>query len=177
MKNKFSQTDGILSREKTRKLTLSALLVSVAIIFGYIEHLIPFDLGIPGIKLGLANITVITVLYLLGAKEAFIVSLLRIFICFLLFGSIYSLTYSLLGGLMSLAAMLFMKKLNKFSIVGVSILGGIIHNIGQLIVAVMLVKSLSISLYLPILLIAGALTGATVGVVSVIVIDKIKKIS
>jgi len=177
MKKLTRETDIDIKKEKTKKLTLSALLVSVAIIFGYIEHLLPFDFGIPGIKLGLANITVIIVLYLIGEKEAFLISLLRILICFLLFGNIYSFAYSLAGGIFSLCIMSLMKRFKIFSIVGISICGGVAHNIAQLSVALLLVKSLSIALYLPILLTSGAITGTCIGLISKLIIPKIKKIS
>lgn len=167
MKNKRS--------EAIKKLTLSALLVSLAVVFGYVEHLIPFDFGIPGIKLGLANVAVIIVLYIISTERAFTVSVLRVIICFLLFGSIYSLAYSLVGGLVSLIIMCFMKKAKIFSVVGVSICGGIAHNIGQLIVAVFLVRNLSIALYLPVLLISGAITGAIIGLIATAVIHRINK--
>ena len=177
MKKQPFRSDGAESVGKTQRLTLCALLVSLSLVFSYIEHIIPFDLGIPGIKLGLANVAVIMVLYLFGAKDAFVVSLLRIFISFLLFGSIYSLAYSLAGGVLSFALMLLMKKLRAFSIVGVSICGGIVHNVAQLAVAVIVLGSVSIALYLPVLLISGAITGAIIGVLAQLVISKIKKIS
>ena len=177
MKKHSQKNDDNINREKIGKLTISALLVSMAIICGYIEHLIPFDFGIPGIKLGLANITVIIVLYLIGTKEAFLISLLRILICFLLFGNVYSFAYSLAGGIFSLCIMCLMKRFKIFTVTGISICGGVTHNIAQILVAVLFVKSLSIALYLPVLLISGAIMGACIGIISALIIPKIKKIS
>ena len=161
-----------------KKYTRLSLLIALSVVLNLIESMIPIFNGfIPGLKLGLANITVIIVLYLLGTKEAFLISMLRILICFLLFGNIYSLSYSLAGGMLSLLVMCLMKRLKIFSIIGISICGGVAHNIAQILVAVLFVKSLSIALYLPVLLISGAITGACIGIISTLTIPKIKKIS
>lgn len=165
-----------LTSSKSAALCTAALMTAVGLVLGYIEHIIPFDFGIPGIKLGLANLAVVSVMYLIGAKSAITVSLSRIFLSSLLFGNPFSLIYSLAGGLLSVLIMLCAKRFFKFSCIGVSILGGVFHNIGQIAVAAIILDSLNILLYLPILLIAGALTGAIIGVISLSVIKKLNKL-
>ncbi len=159
-----------------QKLTLISLFSAAAIVFGYIEFMIPFDFGIPGIKLGLANLITVLLLYTFDTRMALSVSLIRIFITALLFGSLYSLAYSLVGGILSFTIMSLTKKVKDFSAVGVSIAGGILHNIGQLIVAIITFGVAEIGFYLPILLAAGAITGTIIGICSLPIINKIKKI-
>ena len=120
---------------RIRKTAFMGLFLALAMICSYIETLIPFSVGIPGIKLGLANIVVVLMLYSVGTKEALLVSLLRIVLVGILFGNAFSILYSLSGGILSLLVMFLMKKTDKFSCVSVSITGGISHNIGQIIVA------------------------------------------
>ncbi|MBQ7384089.1 MAG: Gx transporter family protein, partial [Clostridia bacterium] len=112
-------------------MAMTALFASLSIVFGYIEHLIPFDFGIPGVKLGLANLVVVIMLYTFSKGQTFLVLLVRIFVCSMLFGNIYSLLYSLVGGAFSFAVMCLLKKIKGFSPVGISIGGGVAHNIGQ----------------------------------------------
>ena len=161
---------------KTQRIALCALFTSVSIIFGYIEFLIPFNFGIPGVKLGLANLIVVVLLYVSDLKTTVITSALRIFISALLFGSFYSFLYSLIGGILSLTVMSLIKRIQGFTPIGVSISGGVAHNIGQLLVAFLTFGVSEIFFYLPILLIAGALTGGLIGVCSLPVIKKLNKI-
>lgn len=149
-----------------RSLAFAAVLAALAIVLGYVEHLIPLPIGIYGIKLGLANLAVVLSLYLLGARHAFAVNAVRIAVSALLFGSVVSLAYSICGGLVSLLLMTLAKKYLHFSCVGVSIIGGITHNASQLCVAVLLVSNLRIAFYLPVLIAVGAVTGAIIGVLS-----------
>lgn len=151
---------------RLRALSLSALLASLAIVLSYVEHLVPLPIGIYGIKLGLANLAVVLALYLLGAKYAFLINALRIAISALLFGNPASLAYSVCGGLVSLALMTLAKKHLRLGTAGVSIIGGISHNAAQLCVAVLLVSNLKIAFYLPVLIAAGAITGALIGALS-----------
>jgi heptaprenyl diphosphate synthase len=155
-------------------------MTSLAIVFGYIEHLIPMPFGIYGIKLGIANLVVITMLYSLNAYSAFTINMLRIILCSMLFGSFTSFWYSLVGGLLSFAVMLILKRTNKLSPMGVSICGAISHNIGQITVAIILLDEFKIALYLPVLLITGAITGAIIGLIAIPIIklpifNKVKK--
>ncbi len=159
----------------TRTLSMTALFASLSIVFGYIEHLIPFDFGIPGVKLGLSNLIIVIMLYTFSWRQAFFVLLVRIFVSSILFGNIYSLGYSLAGGILSFAVMCLIKHIKGFSFIGVSISGGVSHNIGQLIVAVWALNSPNIALYLPVLLISGAVTGALIGIIASPIINRLKK--
>ena len=158
---------------KTQRVAICALFTSLAIVFGYIEYLIPFNFGIPGVKLGLANLITVTVLYTLGNKEAVTVSVMRVFCTALLFGNLYSFAYSLVGATLSILIMMAVKKLSFFSSVGASVCGGVLHNIGQLLVAVVVIDSLNVLFYLPVLLISGALTGAIIGICTLPVMKKL----
>ena len=159
--------------KKTKAVALGGALTALALVFGYIEHLIPFNIGIYGVKLGLSNIVTVVTLYLLGRRSSLAVNLLRIMLSSLLFGNTMSLAYSLAGGVLSCALMIFIYTFDKgqrLSPVGVSICGGIAHNIGQLAVALVAVSNLKVACFLPVLLAVGALTGALIGVVSLAII-------
>ncbi|MDO5573341.1 MAG: Gx transporter family protein [bacterium] len=157
-----------------KKVAYLGIFASLAILCGYIETLIPFPFGIPGMKLGLANIMTVTILYLFGTKEAAAVSAVRILVVSMLFGSLYSMLYSLAGAVLSLIMMLLMKKVKRFSITGVSISGGIAHNIGQIFVAVLVVSEIRLTSYIPFLIISGAVTGLLNGIISGILVQRLQ---
>ncbi len=150
----------------TKRVAYCAMLTALAMIFGYVEALIPFGLGIPGVKLGLANIVIVLALYLLPAYQAFAIQLMRIVLVSFLFGNLSMMLYSLAGGILSFLVMLIVKRGDAFSITGVSIAGGVSHNIGQLIVAVLVVRNLKIAFYLPVLIMAGLITGCLIGMLA-----------
>ena len=158
-----------------KSLTVTALFASLSLVFGYIEHLLPFDLGIPGVKLGLANLIIVIMMYTFSVRQSFLVLLIRIFLSAMLFGNIFSLWYSLAGGILSFLTMLLLKKLGGFSSVGVSIGGGVAHNVGQLTVALLLLESPAIAFYLPVLLVSGAVTGAVIGLTATPIIKRLKE--
>ena len=160
---------------RIRKTAFMGLFLALAMICSYIETLIPFSVGIPGIKLGLANIVVVLMLYSVGTKEALLVSLLRIVLVGILFGNAFSILYSLSGGILSFLVMFLIKKTDKFSCV--SITGGISHNIGQIIVAAWIVNSCNVFFYVPVLLFAGLVTGLLIGVIAKEVIVRLKNIT
>lgn len=162
--------------KKTKKIALLGLTVSLAMIMSYIEVLFPLSFAVPGIKMGLANIVIVFVLYRMSLKDACIVSLIRVFLVALLFGNTMSLAYSLAGAVLSLALMALLKKTEKFSVVGVSISGGVMHNAGQILMAVILMGTAQIAYYLPVLIITGTITGVGIGLVAALVIDRVKKI-
>lgn len=162
---------------RIRKTAFMGLFLALAMICSYIETLIPFSVGIPGIKLGLANIVVVLMLYSVGIKEALLVSVLRIVLVGILFGNAFSILYSLSGGILSFLVMFLMKKTDKFSCISVSITGGISHNIGQIIVAAWIVNSYNVFFYVPVLLLAGLLTGLLIGVIAKEVIVRLKNIT
>lgn len=158
-----------------RKMCYLALFCAIAIILSYIETLIPFQFGIPGAKIGLANITTIIILFCFGFKEAFIVMLLRVFIVGATFTNLYMMLYSLAGGIISLAMMTLFYKTHLFSNYIVSIIGGIFHNVGQLLVAMFFFNTTTFLYYLPYLLLIGSLSGAVIGIVAQIIYTKIGK--
>ena len=151
---------------KNRKLANMAMLVALAMIFSYVESLIPINFGIPGMKLGVANLVTVTGLYFLELPEVFLVVVMRILLPGFLFGNGMSIIYSLAGGILSFLVMALMKRLKGFSVAGVSIAGGVSHNIGQIIVASIVVENLKLVYYLPALLIAGTVTGFVMGMIS-----------
>ena len=139
---------------------------ALALIFSYVESLIPFHIGIPGVKLGLANLIVVVALYKMGTEEAYALSVARIVLSGFLFANLFSIIYSLAGGMLSLTVMVFLKKKGWFSVYGVSLAGGVMHNVGQLLIAMLIVETFSVSYYLPVLLVAGAITGLVIGILA-----------
>ena len=160
---------------RNEKLTKMAMLVALAMIFSYVESLIPINFGIPGMKLGVANLVTVTGLYFLELPEVFLVVVTRILLTGFLFGNGMSIIYSLAGGILSLLMMAVIKRNNGFSVIGVSIMGGVSHNIGQIIVASIVVENLKLVYYLPALLIAGAVTGFIMGILSKKILPTIQK--
>ena len=146
------------------KAAYFGVFTALALIFSYVETLIPFHIGIPGVKLGLANLIIVVALYKMGAKEAFCLSVVRVVLAGFIFGNLFSIVYSLAGGSLSLAVMAFLKKRGWFSVHGISMAGGIMHNVGQMLVAMAVVETFSVAYYLPVLLIAGVITGLIIGI-------------
>ena len=142
------------------------LMAALAIIFGYVEMLLPVFFVVPGMKLGLANLVTVFVLYRYRAKEAAVISLIRIVVIGFLFANLFSILYSLAGAALSLLCMTAARRFSGLSIVGVSILGGVTHNLGQLIVAALVVENGKVFYYFPALLISGLVTGALIGIVT-----------
>ena len=154
------------SRIRTQKIATLGLFLAFALVLSYVESLIPFAFAVPGMKLGLANCAIVMLLYKEGYKEAVLVNVLRVILAGFLFGNLYSILYSLAGALLSFVVMFLLWKMRKFSIMGVSIGGGVFHNIGQLIVAAVVLQTLNLAYYLPILLIAGIGTGFLNGLIA-----------
>ena len=148
------------------KVAYFGVFTALALIFSYVETLIPIHLGIPGVKLGLANLIIVITLDKMGVKEAYILSVVRVVLAGFIFGNMFSILYSMAGGLLSLTVMIFLKKTDKFSVMGISMAGGVFHNVGQLIMASIVLESLSITYYLPVLLISGVLTGFFIGFIA-----------
>ena len=157
---------------KTKKLTTLALLTAGAMILSYVESLLP-SFGIPGVKMGLANIAVIFALYRLGWKEALGISLVRVFMVSMLFGSMSALLYSLAGAAASLGVMTLLKRLDRFSETGVSVAGGVAHNAGQIAVAIALLGNVKLAYYYPILVISGVAGGILTGLTAAMLIKRI----
>ncbi|MCI6005965.1 MAG: Gx transporter family protein [Blautia sp.] len=149
-----------------KKIAYLGLFSAVAIIFGYVETLIPVFAGIPGIKLGLANLAVLFILARYTWKEAALVSLIRILVIGFMFGNLFSIAYSIAGASLSLLVMTLLKRQKGFSIVGISIAGGVSHNVGQLLVAMLIVENTSLIYYTPALLVSGVITGLLIGILT-----------
>ena len=149
---------------------------ALALIFSYVETLIPVNLGIPGVKLGLANLIIAVALYKMRLSEAYLLSVVRILLAGFIFGNYFSIIYSLAGGLLSLTVMALLKKWGGFSLQGISIAGGVFHNIGQLIVAAVVVETFSVTYYFPVLLVAGLLTGLVIGIVAEMMLKRLVNI-
>lgn len=180
----------------TKRTAQLGLFLALALILAYVESLIPFSFGIPGIKLGLPNLVVVLLLYGEDAtqrnvgqnftyqngaaqadigqndtggsnvRDALTVNILRIVLSGFLFGNLYTILYSLSGAAFSFIAMLIGRRMRCFSVVGVSVLGGVFHNIGQIIVAMFVVETVYVGYYIPVLIAAGAVTGAVLGIVA-----------
>ena len=163
----------------TRKTAQLGLFLALALILAYVESLIPFSFGIPGIRLGLPNLVVVLLLYSgdtgssgagqsgtggSSARDALTVNTLRIILSGFLFSSLYAILYSFAGAALSFTAMLTGRRMRCFSVVGVSVLGGVFHNIGQIIAAILVVETVYVGYYMPVLIAAGTVTGAVLGI-------------
>lgn len=148
------------------KVAYFGVFTALALIFSYVETLIPINFGIPGVKLGLANLIIMIALYKMRLREVYLLSIVRVLLSGFIFGNYFSIIYSLAGGLLSLTVMAVFKRKDGFSIMGISIAGGVFHNVGQLIVAMLVVETFSVAYYVPVLLIAGMITGLLIGIVS-----------
>lgn len=151
-------------KNKRGRVAVFGVFTALALVFSYVELLIPINFGIPGAKLGLANLVIIIVLYKTDWKEALLLSVVRIVLAGFLFGNLFGILYSLAGGILSLAVMALLKRSGAFSIIGVSMAGGVSHNVGQLIMAMLVVETYAVGYYLPVLLIAGLITGTLIGI-------------
>jgi heptaprenyl diphosphate synthase len=161
---------------KPKKIATYGLLIALAFIFSYIESLIPIPFGVPGMKLGLANLVVISALYGLGWKDAFVLSIIRILLVGFTFRDPSTMMFSLAGGLLSWLLMVIFQKSKLFSMVGVSIIGGVAHNVGQIAVAIVYVNNTNLVYYLPFLLVSGVITGALIGILGSMIVKRLKNI-
>ena len=159
---------------KTKKLTVLALSVALAMILSFIESQIPSFVPIPGVKIGLANIVVVFALYKLGWKEAAGISLLRVFLVSVLFGHVASFFYSIAGALLSFCGMALLKRTGLFSHIAVSVAGGVLHNVGQILMACILLETNIITYYLPVLILSGTLAGIVIGLLASVMVSRIR---
>ena len=159
----------------SRRIAYCGLFAALAILMGYVELLIPMPILIPGVKLGLANVIIVIMLYFMDAKSAFFVSLIRVLLSGLLFAGFAGLLYSLSGAMLSFAVMLLLKRTERFSIVGVSVAGGIFHNVGQIVVAALVVENVRMAYYRPFLLVSGVVTGIVIGIVAQTALKYLKR--
>ena len=164
------------SMSRTKSIAVIGVFTAFAVALSFLERLLPAPVPLPGIKLGLANIIVIIFLYRYGIREAFKIQILRILLFSALFGGIASAVYSFAGGILSLGAMVLFKKAGVFSVVGVSVVGGVFHNIGQIAVAAAVLQSAALFVYLPVLIISGEITGLITGFVAFYVMSRLDSI-
>lgn len=159
----------------TKRIAGDGLFITLALVVSYIEVLLPISVGIPGVKIGLANAVIMVLLFFTTWQRALGISVLRIILVGFLFGNPMTIVYSLAGGILSLFIMVLLKKIKGLSPVGISVGGGVAHNLGQLSVAVLLMENVRIYYYTPVLLISGTVTGIAVGVLTGILIQKLPK--
>lgn len=161
---------------KTKKLTLLSIFTAVALVLSYIEMLLPpIYSSVPGVKIGLANIVIIFLMYKFSIKSAALVSAVRVVLISLMFGNAVILIYSFAGAVLSLCFMAILKKTNWFSVLGVSIVGAVTHNLGQVITAIILMETVQIGYYMVVLSISGTIAGVAVGIVSAYVLKYTSK--
>ena len=159
---------------KTKKVAVMAMAIALAMILSFVESQVPALVTVPGVKLGLANIAVVFALYKLGWKEAVLISLIRVFLVSLLFGNMASLFYSIAGAVLSLTGMILLRRIKAMSTVAVSVAGGVLHNVGQIAMACILLETNVIKYYLPFLILSGTVTGVVIGLLAAIMIKRVE---
>ncbi len=162
---------------KAKRLALCGLLTALALVLSYLESLVPLgslSFFVPGVKLGLPNLAILFALYRLGFKEAAVISLVRVLLVSLLFGNVFSLAYSAAGAALALAVMGLLRRSGKFGTAGVSVAGAVAHNVGQILVAMAVLETGAIAAYLPVLLLTGTAAGVAIGLVSAVLIGRVK---
>ena len=160
---------------RTRRIAVSAMFAALALIFSYIEAILPLSTGIPGVKLGIANLVVILALYNMNFRYAMGINAIRILVAGLLFNGLFGALYSLAGGVVSLTVMWLLKRTGLFSMAGVSMAGGVAHNMGQLLVASALVSNLKMFVYLPVLMFSGIAAGILIGITASVINERVPK--
>ena len=160
---------------RTKKIAYYGLLIAVAFVLSYLESLIPAFVAVPGVKLGLTNLVVLIALEYFGYKEAFVINMIRILLVGLTFGNGFSLLYSFAGGILSFLVMVLLKKCKRFSLSGISVSGGVSHNIAQILVAAVILQSHALFYYLPVLLISGTVAGFAIGLISAEILKRLPK--
>lgn len=149
------------------------IFLALAVVFGYVEALIPLPVPVPGIKLGLTNLVITAVLYVYGYKEALIITSLRVLIIGFLFGNLFSILYGLAGAILSLTVMALLKRTGGFRVIGVSAAGGVAHNTGQVIMAAFMVTGFPVRWYLPVLMLAGLMAGILTGIADALILPRL----
>lgn len=157
-----------------KRVAVYGVLIALALILSYLESLIPAFFAVPGMKIGLTNLVVILALYLIDWPSAVIINILRVILVGILFGNVYSLIYSLAGAILSGAGMIILKKTGKFRMLTVSIAGGVLHNIGQILVAVLILNTVKVAWYVLILWFSGIAAGAVIGIISSILCKRLE---
>lgn len=162
--------------KKSSRIASLGVFLAFAMMLSYVETLIPINFGVPGMKLGLANMAVVILMYMFSPKEAFLVSMIRILLSGILFGNAMSLIYSYAGGVLSFFVMYLCFRSRKIKMIPLSVIGAVSHNAGQLIAAAILVTNYNIIFYLPVLIISGIVTGLLTGAVSAAVHSRLGRL-
>ena len=160
---------------KTKKVAFLGMCIALSMILSFVESQIPPLAAVPGVKVGLPNIVMVFMLYKIGAKDTAIVSILRVILVGILFGTPLSMIYSLVGAALSLIGMILLKKTNLFAPITVSVAGGILHNIGQIATACIVMETAQIAYYLPVLLISGTIAGILIGLTAAMILKRLDK--
>ena len=160
---------------KTKKVAFLGMCIALSMILSFVESQIPPLMAVPGVKVGLPNIVMVFMLYKIGAKDTAIVSILRVILVGILFGTPLSMIYSLVGAALSLIGMILLKKTNLFAPITVSVAGGILHNIGQIATACLVMETAQIAYYLPVLLISGTIAGILIGLTAAMILKRLDK--
>ena len=161
---------------KPRKVAFLGLCIALAMILSYVESLIPPLVAVPGVKVGLPNLVIIFMLYKVSFKETVAVSLIRVLLVSILFGTVLSMAYSLVGAALSLLGMILLKKTGWFSTVAVSVIGGVLHNVGQILMAILVMETAQLIYYLPVLLITGTIAGVLIGVGASVIVKRMERV-
>jgi heptaprenyl diphosphate synthase len=157
----------------TKQIALRGMLVALAMVLSWFESRVSLGIMIPGMKLGLTNLVVMIALYRLSEKDAIFINIIRILLVSMTFGNMFSMVYSLAGGLLSGTVMIILKRTKKFSMTSVSVAGGIFHNVGQIVVAMILMQTLALFYYLMVLWISGIVSGIIIGILSAEMVKRI----
>ena len=160
---------------KAKKVTFLGLSIALAMILSFVEHQIPALVAVPGVKVGLPNIVMVVLLYRVGWRETVTVSIIRIILVSMLFGNVQTMTFSIAGAVLSLLGMILLQKTSWFSCIAVSVTGGILHNVGQIIAAIFWTGTAQIAFYLPVLLISGTIAGVLIGILAGLMVKKLEK--
>lgn len=162
---------------KSESVAYIGLFSAFAIIISYIEALIPINIGIPGIKLGLPNIVIVLAIYLIDNKAGIIINIIRVLVVGILFGNAFSIIFSMAGALVSYVVMIFIKKIKNMSMLRVSVCGGVTHNVAQLIMAAFVADTYNISYYMPFMIIGGLITGVIIGIIAMLIYNRCRNIN
>lgn len=152
--------------KKGKRTAFYGMFLALALVAGYVEQLIPINLGVPGIKLGLANIVTMVLLYTMGIRAASGITAIRILLAGILFGTGFSIVYSAAGAVLSILIMTALKSTRQFSYISVSVAGGVFHNVGQILVAILVLETSALVYYLPVLILSGLIAGIVIGILS-----------
>ena len=161
---------------KPKKVAFLGLCVALSMILSYFESLVPPLVAVPGVKMGFANLVTIFMLYKFSAKETVAVTIIRVVLVSILFGTVLSMVYSLAGAALSLIGMILLKRSKLFSTVTVSVVGGVLHNIGQTVTAMIVMETSQIVFYLPVLLISGTIAGVVIGIASALIVKRLDRL-